>query len=150
MSNNLIDEESNELIRCINMHNDGTIYRQGKLFSTDQNYYLYDVGTGKVIILDNTTYTIVYDLLNIRNKVTYENFLLNDKYSLQALKELMQIFITESLFQAYPIDKLYNSSHYEFLEDEINNNLQQIILELTEKCNLRCEYCVYQSNYKIC
>ncbi|MBQ3068193.1 MAG: radical SAM protein [Oscillospiraceae bacterium] len=150
MSNNLIDEERDELVRCVNMHNDGTIYRQGKLFSTGQNYYLYDLGTGKVMMLDNTIYTIVSDLLNIRNKVTYENFLLNDKYSLQALKELMQIFITESIFQAYPIDKLYNSSHYEFLEDEINNNLQQIILELTEKCNLRCEYCVYQSNYKVC
>ena len=80
MSNNLIEEERNELVHCINMHNDGTIYRQGKLFYTDQHYYLYDVGTGKVIMLDDTTYTIVYDLLNIRNKVTYEDFLLNENF----------------------------------------------------------------------
>lgn len=36
--------------------------------------------------------------------------------------------------------------HMENLESNIHNNLYQINLEVTEKCNLRCKYCIYNDD----
>lgn len=142
-------KERLELDRCLTMKKEGTIYRQAKLFNTEYNNYMYDLGTGKVIVLDDNSYLFLSDLLSKQNNMSYESLINNTTlYSLSYVRELMDVFIKENLLKAPEFEHLYHPKHYELLEEEVNNNLQQLILELTGKCNLRCGYCIYNDNCK--
>ncbi len=45
--------------------------------------------------------------------------------------------------------KLEKSEHpvTEYYDSFLNNNLSNIILQITQKCNLNCSYCIYSGNY---
>lgn len=124
------------------------IYRLGKLFITDENKYLYDTGTGKVLLLDEESYNILNCLLDEKDKTTWEEFEFSlNENKIKIAEELNNAIIQENLFLAPPVDKLYTYNHYENLENNVNNNLEQVILELTGRCNLRCGYCIYNESY---
>ena len=36
----------------------------------------------------------------------------------------------------------------DFLESYLENRMNQLVLQVTQKCNLRCSYCVYSGDYK--
>lgn len=38
---------------------------------------------------------------------------------------------------------------YGLLESYLENRMNQLVLQVTQKCNLRCSYCVYSGDYKI-
>ena len=61
----------------------------------------------------------------------------------QALEEICKAIETQNLFSAPILSKEnITGSHFE-LSENVNNNMSSITLELTERCNLRCKYCVY-------
>lgn len=135
-----------ELDRIVKIVNSGEYFRMGKLFSTKINNYYYDTGTGKIICLDDETYYIMNKWITSKN-ITTEG-LINDKYiDKNSLIELLTIIKEENLIRAEKPNKLYTPSHYENLDEELNTNMEQLILELTGKCNLRCSYCVYNDEY---
>lgn len=47
----------------------------------------------------------------------------------------------ESVFQSIKPDKLFRITHCQNLEYTVNNKLEQIILELTGKCNQSYKNC---------
>lgn len=63
----------------------------------------------------------------------------------ESLTELLDLCIREHLLNAIKLKTLYSPYHLNDnnLKNVINNNLEQLILELTGKCNLRCGYCIY-------
>lgn len=63
------------------------------------------------------------------------------------LDEINKYIISEDLFHAPKPTRLYTTNHYEKLEENLNK-IEQIILELTGKCNLRCRYCIYNDEFK--
>ena len=36
---------------------------------------------------------------------------------------------------------------YEQIDEIIDNKIQNVTLEVTEKCNLRCKYCIYNESH---
>lgn len=57
---------------------------------------------------------------------------------LESLKELKAVISTEHILYAYPVETM----EYPSLQESLKA-LKQVELEVTEKCNLRCKYCVY-------
>ena len=55
---------------------------------------------------------------------------------------ILELSEKEHILQA-PKYKEFVQVSDERLKNLVGQNLQQVILELTEKCNLRCKYCVY-------
>jgi uncharacterized protein len=135
-----------ELNRIIELNNAGELSRMGKLFSTSINNYFYDTGTGKVINIDDEIYFIMHSWFSNKN-INSSEFLNNTSVNKKSLKELLKVILDEHLLSSKKPDKLYTPNHYENLEDNLNNNLEQLILEVTGKCNLRCKYCVYNDQY---
>ncbi len=124
------------------------IFRMGKLFNTEKNHYYYDVGTGKVIQLDEESYKILSFIFYGDNKISWEEFQHSlDEKEVDSLDELNKVIEEEDLFKAPVMERLYTVNHYENLENSVNSNLTQVILELTGRCNLRCGYCIYNESY---
>jgi len=64
------------------------------------------------------------------------------------LENIKLVIESENLLQSIKPRKFHSPDHYENLEDTLNHKLKQITMELTEKCNLRCGYCIYNSSYQ--
>ncbi|MDR3046775.1 MAG: radical SAM protein [Bacteroidales bacterium] len=110
-----------------------------KTFKFNDNFYLYDTYTSKIIKL----YKKAYDFIN--------------SYNLQDENITTDIYCKEKLF----FEKLMKEDNilkninwrykFPYSEDEIQylykNSIQNIILELTTNCNLRCKYCTFNHFY---
>lgn len=100
------------------------------LFKAGKKEYLYDVNTDKILKIP----TSVYESLKnneLRNPDTAEY--LND------LKE--KGFLKTNTVQV--------TEHPEtsYLQSYLESNVTSIVLQVTQNCNLRCDYCVYSGSY---
>ena len=62
---------------------------------------------------------------------------------IEGMQELIDTIKKENILQADPGKIYFDSLHFSRLAQEVADNLGQLILEVTEECNLRCSYCVY-------
>lgn len=115
------------------------------------NQYVFDGCTGMVYPITDL------DLLIIR---CYKNKILGD-----IIIDLKSYYKQEDIFKSYnKIKKLIEiddafypiwekGSRYNFMSEEefslAITNVANLILELTEQCNLRCKYCIYGDSNKI-
>lgn len=101
------------------------------LFETTQNTYCYDVNTDQIIKLPSK----VYEYLKNGGELTEEV----ERY-LRALCE--KGFLKSK--------KVIETNHpaTEYLPYYYDSKLNFLILQVTQNCNLRCEYCVYSGKYK--
>lgn len=108
------------------------------LFHTDKNVYLYDTGTGKIFLLTNQgEIDVFYSLIEqrIKGEVTEKNL---EYISTFVKEEHLLKGITKKDF--YDIDR-------DYIIDKVSNELSQITLEVTQQCNLRCKYCIYDHEH---
>lgn len=146
MSKCLSTKYNDELMRIAELKRNNQVSRLGVLFDTELNNYLYDSGTGKVLQLDDVAYEILKCLfdLNSSAEMFYETL---TKYTDIEIENFVKSIIDEHLLSCPKMEKLYTANHYEHLEENVNNELRQVILEVTERCNLRCKYCIYNDGY---
>jgi uncharacterized protein len=118
-------------------------------FQTDKNYYLYDVNSNhflrvEPIFYDAISYFGLIPPSEIQNK-------LSSKYPLEkissALSKIAQLQKEAKLLLSYHPRQLAFPLSREQIEHKINGELSQLILEVTDRCNLRCKYCIYSGDY---
>lgn len=118
----------------------------GKLFTTKANHYLYDTGTNKILSCSELEFKVLNYIINKEPDKIYE---LETEYSEEKIQEACETvkiaIVEENLLKISEFEMTYFNSNA--LSDEVENNLEQITLELTEKCNLRCRYCLYENDY---
>ncbi|MFX0139567.1 MAG: radical SAM protein [Candidatus Hodarchaeota archaeon] len=121
-----------------------------KLFKTDTAYYLYDAGTNKILGCDELKYNLLEKLkiLDIDDAIYSFMQKYYNKQFLKTAKKIKDIMEAEKILQLKKVVQIGNSKPFENIEDKINNHLGLVQLELTERCNLRCEYCVYNEYVK--
>lgn len=116
-----------------------------KLFQTRFGNYLYDPGTNKVLKCNDGVYAAI-DLFrqhDVGTALARLGALFEEDVIEQALEEITDTMERESILLADPSLISFDSLHFSRLETELAENLGQVILEVTEECNLRCSYCVY-------
>lgn len=112
--------------------------------SKNDNIYIFDNSTGSVIpskiytkfIIENINISIEKLLLELKSK--YPNFNEAD-----FKKEISYINLLKN-------QGFFNNNFFSFINDFSNlysGMLSQLILIVTEECNLRCKYCVYSDFY---
>ena len=111
--------------------------RYGVLFDTSKDsHYYYDAGTGKVISCNKDERALISRILS--NEISVKTACeLNDDF--------FDFVRSENLFS----DKFWTFSvpdKEEFIE-LVSGNCEQIVIELTEVCNLRCGYCIYNDHH---
>lgn len=117
-------------------------------FKTEKNNYIYDVNTNKIFVVGEATYQIINENdLDDPEKI-------KSRYPRFTMKE-----IVESLWEISEAQKRGLFSSHKPCKMAFDNELsievlsstarhEQLILNVTEKCNLRCKYCVYSGKYK--
>jgi len=119
-----------------------------KLLKTDGHGYLYDTGTNKIFQCDGIEFEILNNLLNMDFDVALKPLL--SKYAesavLKALYDICFLIEDKSILKTERDFQFVHSS-LEELEIAVKEDLAMILLELTERCNLRCSYCIYDPHY---
>lgn len=120
----------------------GEIQRMGIPFATKRKDYFYDTGTGKVVELELEEKRIFEALFDPNTNIGQTQQIIST-FSEQA--QLLEVINSEHLL-ANPLLKQFIqlSDHY----NEETMKLQQLIIELTGRCNLRCKYCIYNQYYE--
>jgi len=120
------------------------VNRLGCLFEARKRTYFYDTGTGKAVMLDQKVKDIFENLFS-PNSNAQEFCLKWKQLTVENQNEICSFLNKENLLQCPPLKK-FSSSITDFSTKKIE--IEQIILELTEKCNLRCKYCIYNDYNK--
>ena len=111
--------------------------RFGITFSTESSEYYYDSGTGKVIQCSLSEKNLIDKVLN--NKISLEEAKQNNT-------DFKRFIEKENLFLC-PKHRKFKIPTKDELRDKIISHCEQIILELTENCDLRCGYCIYNEHH---
>ena len=120
------------------------IRRLGITFQTPRSLYFYDTGTGKVLECNKCEYRVLTKMIadNSFNSITKLG--MSQSELIEALEGVYNAIVQENILQAPPLTQFYCNQNM-YLEKCINNHLEMITLEITERCNLRCDYCAYQN-----
>jgi len=122
-----------------------------KLFRTRAKGYLYDTGTNKIVACSESEYDFIYRLLSMDLSEAFRS--MTDKYSWQEMvsvaKNIKKAIKKENILLTRRATQFGRSSHFgRDLVDLIEKFLGMIQLDITERCNLRCEYCIYSPRVK--
>lgn len=121
----------------------------GKLFKTTSNSYMYDTGTSKVMMCSHVEYSILEKILNGQIDEIMEigsNY--NEDEFVEALENVRQAIEQQDILKGGGTCKFVSLGHFEKLDKKLEHGLEQITLELTEVCNLRCGYCIYNDTFE--
>ena len=112
--------------------------RYGMVFSTSpETHYYYDSGNGKVVSCTTEEKKLIEEILG--NKLSLEDACADNF-------EFGEFIKKENLF-ACPETRSFMYPTKEEFTDLLKSSCEQIILELTEACNLRCGYCIYNEHH---
>ena len=100
------------------------------LFSTPLGYYLYDVNTNEILKIDED----VYDYLQSGN--------IKDTQTIKKIDKLKR----EGYLKCFRVEETEHPAT-ELLPFYLQSKVGQLVLQVTQNCNLRCDYCVYSGKY---
>ena len=104
------------------------------LFRNREDTYLYDVNTDEILEIPENVFE------NLKQVEYLEE--INDENVKSYLEDLVSKgFLKESRIEI--------SEHQEtpYIKELLNNKLSSIVLQVTQNCNLRCDYCIYSGSY---
>lgn len=96
------------------------------VFKTPNNHYVYDVNTNRICRISSESYRI------LKNKELYN----------EELIELKNV----GLLKEKRVEKYWNPVSC-YVDCMLNVRLSYVLLQLTQQCNLRCNYCLYSGSY---
>lgn len=107
------------------------------IFELYNSYYMYDVGTNAIFSITEQMCKALIDML-ADNKEYKVNSELQDEFD---------YLIASGCLKAVEENTVVEHLETSFLGKLYENNLSTIILQVTQNCNLRCQYCVYSGSY---
>lgn len=110
------------------------------LFKTPGAFYLYDANKNAILRLTQNVYEILKTIDNV-----YE-YIQNDISHSNEYKVIKNIF-EKGFLSNDSINEIYNSEN-DVIEYNLSRKLWLLTLQVTQQCNLRCNYCVYSGNYE--
>ncbi|HDK7138550.1 TPA: radical SAM protein [Clostridium botulinum] len=128
------------------LKNNSYFGRLGKTFRTEKNLYFLDTGTGKIARLNENVYKVLKCLLENDSFDSLFELNISEDNLILALNEIREAVEKEHILSA-PILETLTGNPVLRLDEMLSNKIQNITLELTEKCNLRCKYCIYNPSH---
>ncbi|MGM0466282.1 MAG: radical SAM protein [Acidobacteriota bacterium] len=122
-----------------------------KLFSTDKDNYLYDTGTNKILKCEKYEFELLMNLIDLDINSSIDKFLSTNSESVlkKAISIIEKMMKNENILKITKIDSFGLSPNFNDVKKHIDNKLGMMQLEITDNCNLRCKYCVYNDNYNL-
>ncbi len=118
-------------------------------FKTPQNHYVYDVNTNSIVRTDETLYRIVDDYGSLPASAIVRKWA--EKHEPKSIRDSLdrihESYESQGLFSFNrPTTMRYPMCPNHFCES-LQGKLTDLILNATERCNLRCKYCTYSGSY---
>lgn len=127
----------------LDLKGDYRFSRLGKTFETKNNKYFLDSGTGKIFQLSDNLYKVLVCLWNTDKFEELFELELASNELLDALNELEEAVKNENILQMPVITTMCCNNGNKNDQNIEDAQMQHISIEMTEKCNLRCKYCIY-------
>ncbi len=113
-------------------------------FKTSKQNYVYDTWTNEILEVDDA----IFELLPDRNMSPVDMTGLTDLAQQKALEEILAAQQRGLFCQDLPEIESFPEKHLSGLvEHALSHGPEQMILSITERCNLRCRYCIYSGAY---
>ncbi|MDR1522058.1 MAG: 4Fe-4S cluster-binding domain-containing protein [Streptococcaceae bacterium] len=130
-----------------NLQKDQYFPRFGKVFQTDDYYYFLDMGTGKIAQVNKDVYLVLKALFETNNDFQSLGALsLTDQILKKALAKI-RLGVEKQHILSAPLFSEVKGKATLSLDSMLESEVAHIILEVTEKCNLRCKYCIYHPTH---
>ena len=106
-------------------------------FYLDDSYYVIDVNSGSLHVVDE----MIYDMLGDADKLQDKNDIINKLKNMYPTEELEEAYL--ELAELKEQGMLYSKDLYEdiALNDDSENYIKALCLNVVHDCNLRCKYC---------
>lgn len=115
-------------------------------FSTDNCKYIFDNVSGEIIASDDELQYIIEHYYRENPVTMLTKFSFSSKTIFETKYNYVKWMIEQGMFYS---DAIVNSNNTFTLESVKHSGTSQLILVLTEKCNMRCEYCIYSEKYPL-
>jgi len=118
-----------------------------KPFQFKGDYYIYDVNLNEILQVDELTYRILFLSLEMMpNNIikTLENDFSSQEIN-QKLQYINELKKKHSLFGNNRIKKVVSENKYD--ENTAFKKTKEIIINVSEACNMRCKYCLYSGKF---
>lgn len=114
-----------------------------KLFQiSNQDFFMFDTYANKIKRISKNSFEYLTKLSQGKMDFFREAESVEDNEFKAFYKESLE----QGLFKKFNIEKLQHPMT-ELLEDVLDANIESINLQVTQNCNLRCDYCPYTGNY---
>ena len=104
------------------------------LFQTSEGHYFYDVNKDKILQIPVEVYNVLAHNADSKSEMDKPVLLYIEQLKKDGYLKTNRVLVSE-----HPMT--------EILEYYLKNKLSHIILQITQNCNLRCEYCIYSGGY---
>ena len=122
-------------------------------FDIDNISYIYDSYSNQLLKVSPVIVDIIDDTFVISREKIIEKY--KDKYSEDvistAYKNVIDAQDKANVFRKFTLPKLSLSSEkstVEKVKEKLSESLSSLVLNVTEDCNFRCEYCMYTGSYE--
>lgn len=106
------------------------------LISSPYGYYIFDVNTNSILKTSRKVFKYLHD---------EQNNIQNREYDTNEIEHIISKLKNEGFLSSKrPKEIIHPKDKY--LEYYLTNKVRKITLQLTQKCNFRCTYCVYSEN----
>jgi uncharacterized protein len=121
-------------------------------FQTEKNYYIYDTSTNFFLKVDPIIQDILDDYHSYAKSEMIDKWksIYNEERIEAAISSIETAKQKHKVFSSFRIPKFSISDSkgtLECVKERLSVSVPQLILNLGEDCNLRCEYCVYSGAY---
>lgn len=117
----------------------------GVCFMGEDKRYILDSGTNKVIECNEVECEVANKMFHKQyDEITELVEIYGEENVRDALEAIVQCMKEEHILQVTQFKPIVIDPYY---KEKIQKGQQQLTLELTEQCNLRCKYCIYHESY---
>lgn len=109
------------------------------LFATPGGYYIYDVNTNAIIAVEKS----IYDFFKA-SQIKKTNEL--EQASCSNIQTVVEKLKKRGFLSSKRVQEIYHPAN-DWLKDYMSSRIPMITLQVTQNCNLRCDYCLYSGSY---
>lgn len=132
-----------------NSRNDYPVEPFIKKIYTNKDHYIYDINSNEILQVNKTIYDVIEDIGRLDSESILRKY--GKYYTKYEIKKNIEIiekakeekgyFSSDRPIISFGIDSAQSIKNY------LSSGLQQLILEITERCNQRCKYCAFSGRY---
>lgn len=111
------------------------------LMKSHDKYYLYSVNKNEIIEIDNETYKSLKIMMNIGKGAFYEKY---NHSNCNVFDSVLNLDNKSYLQIERP--QVIEHAALHFCESYLEGNINNLTLQVTQNCNLRCNYCPYSGD----